>query len=221
MNLKVTFSESKQSFRPGFGGSNQSFKAVVGEVIDLSEGEKQAAYHSGYTDGQIVGYDTGHADGYDAGHADGYDAGYEVGNAEGYAKSREDLFKDGEAFDVAKNPIEQGSIASASGNNTSTGGSTRLRTKGFIPVLPNQMYRITTNIDRVSVLQYEENQAYIDDSSSGWKGTPAYVQTLPTCAYIRMTLSEKGDPAITVADFEKMNIEKAVFATGELDQTKI
>lgn len=62
MILDITFSESNQSFNPGFG-----------EVHNISDG--------GYERGYAAGYDAGETDGYEMGVAEGYTDGYEDGLA--------------------------------------------------------------------------------------------------------------------------------------------
>lgn len=52
MIIDVTFEENEQSFNPDFG-----------EVINLSESDRKAAYEEGYTAGETDGYAKGHADG--------------------------------------------------------------------------------------------------------------------------------------------------------------
>lgn len=74
MKLDVSFAESNRRFNPDFYENERSFQTTFGEVIDLSEDKKQAAYQDGYTkghtDGRAAGYDSGHADGYEQGHSE-------------------------------------------------------------------------------------------------------------------------------------------------------
>ena len=79
MKMDVVFEKSKQVFEAGFSENELAFTPDVGEVINLSDGEKQVAYQTGYTEGITVG----HATGYDAGRAAGYELGYDTATEEG------------------------------------------------------------------------------------------------------------------------------------------
>lgn len=106
-------------------------------------------------------------------------------------------------YDANQNPVERGSISSTAGEDTA--GTTRLRTKGYIPVKPNSAYKITTNIDNVYVIQLADDLSVT--ASSGWKSSPYVFATDQDCAYIRLTLAKKSNGNIYVTDFESLAIE--------------
>lgn len=113
-------------------------------------------------------------------------------------------------FDVTVNPIERGSINSSSGANTTAG--TRLRTQNHISVTPNVAYTVTTNIDKVFIIQYDSAGSVT--STSGWRTIPCTFATEPDCESIRITLANANDSTITVSVFEYMTIEYAVVREG-------
>lgn len=119
----------------------------------------------------------------------------------------------GEAVDIydpEANPVEQGTIASSTlvdGNS-----ATRLRVKGFIPVKANTPYRMSTNVGKVFVIQCTAEQKAIENS--GWKTLPYVFITGSTCEYIRITLANTSNTAITTADFEWLKIEPFSIGTN-------
>ena len=114
-------------------------------------------------------------------------------------------FADGNIWSPATNPIEQGSIVSSSGNDS--GSATRLRTNGYIKVLPNTTYVFESNLARAFVLQYDEGKG-APIATNSWQTFPFKVTTSPSTHYIRMTFAHDGNAEIVVDDFEWMKIKK-------------
>ncbi len=107
-------------------------------------------------------------------------------------------------YDAELNPVEQGTITSSTGADGSS--ATRLRTKGFVEVKPKTPYCITTNVDRVFVIECAEDQNPIDNS--GWASSPYLFVTRSDCHYIRITFANSSNSAITLDDFEYLKIEE-------------
>lgn len=184
MKMNVKFSESKQSFKPGFG-----------EVNEVSSGG------GGYD----IGFEEGRAEGYTVGLLEGTEKGY----AQGYSACRTAIFDGCDVYDAAKNPVEQGSISSSTGGDTNS--ATRLRTKGFIEVKPQIAYKVSTNVERVFALQLSSAQKAL--ASSGWQSPPYTFLAEDDCTYVRITLSNASNSAIDESAFEWMTIEEARFAS--------
>lgn len=103
-------------------------------------------------------------------------------------------------FDIDTNYIEQGSIASANGADTS--GTTRLRTYGYIPVEPSTQYTVSCGINRVFVIQYPNASlsGYVN-RSSGWQSGTGYTFTTNAAThYLRMTFSINDSATVTPTD---------------------
>lgn len=103
-------------------------------------------------------------------------------------------------YDIDTNPIEQGSISSASGTDAT--GNTRLRTVGYIPVEPSTEYTISCDINRVFVIQYPNasTSGYVN-RSSGWQSGSGYTFTTNAAThYIRMTFSVNDSQVVTPSD---------------------
>jgi hypothetical protein len=73
MNVKLTFKES-----------NQTFKPIFKEVVNLSGGKTEEAYANGYADGEVAGRQEGYSEGFNQGKFEGHEEGYVVGKTEGY-----------------------------------------------------------------------------------------------------------------------------------------
>lgn len=108
-----------------------------------------------------------------------------------------------DVYDAEKNPIEQGSISSASGNNT--GSTTRLRNNGFIEIKPNVLYRISSNIDRFYIIQYGSDKDTVIQTG-GWYSSPHLFTANAKSAFLRLTLANAGNTTITPDDFEWLTI---------------
>ena len=103
-------------------------------------------------------------------------------------------------FDISTNTIEQGSISSASGTDTT--GTTRLRTNGYIPVEPSTTYTVSCDINRVFVIQYPNASTvgYVN-RSSGWQSGSGYTFTTNAAThYLRMTFSVNDSQVVTPSD---------------------
>ena len=110
----------------------------------------------------------------------------------------------GNLWNPALNPIEQGAVSSATGNNTSS--TTRLRTAGLIKVQPNTAYAISTNLARIFVVQLNSD-GQVNGVNSGWIHQMPYKFTTPNdCYYIRITFANNENSEITVDDFEWLKI---------------
>ena len=104
-----------------------------------------------------------------------------------------------------ENYIEQGGIASANGNNTTS--DTRVRSHGFIRVEASSYWAISTNAYQVFVLEYDANQAYLS-LSSGWKTAPFVINTSASTAYLRIVFANSDDSAIVPSDISWVQVEK-------------
>jgi hypothetical protein len=109
-------------------------------------------------------------------------------------------------YDPTASPIEQGTINSSTLADGSS--STRLRTSGFIPTKPKTVYRVSTNLDMLFLIECTDAKTAI--RNSGWKTSPYSFETHENCKFIRITFSNAANSAITVADFEYLKIEPLV-----------
>jgi len=116
-------------------------------------------------------------------------------------------------FDPTTNPIEQGSILSGGGGNQDSVGvlESRLRTSGYINVLPNTRYKIQSNIPYVFVFYYRQNGQYIN-STGGWQALPYTFQTGPSVGKIRISLKYNSNTddhheGITPSDLHYLIVE--------------
>ena len=112
---------------------------------------------------------------------------------------------DGNIWSPSVSPIVSGSVSSSTGANSSS--SSRLRTEGYIKVEVGTTYRFDSNMFKIFVIEYGEDQKNIG-KSSGWKNTPFEYTVSEGCAYIRMTLANEGDPKVSEEDFEWLKIVK-------------
>ena len=112
-------------------------------------------------------------------------------------------------YNAAANPIEQGNIASASGQDTTNNYNTRLRTNGYIAVTEGRAYRIDTNVFRVYCYFYDSTQAFLTGQSVGWVTPLPDNVTVPAgAAYMRMVLA-KSTGNITPEDVTRLTIRPA------------
>ena len=108
-------------------------------------------------------------------------------------------------WNPGKNPVEQGSISSSTGGESTS--TTRLRNAGYINVKPSTTYKFDSNIARVFVIEFsEEGEKPVD--SSGWMDMPVTYTTTATTQHIRLTLANTGNTNIDVDDFEWLKIEE-------------
>lgn len=66
--------------------NTMTLEVEFGQVYDLREDERKAAYESGYTAGESEGEKAGYDKGYPAGELEGYSKGHTEGKAEGYSE---------------------------------------------------------------------------------------------------------------------------------------
>lgn len=66
-------------------------------------------------------------------------------------------------YNRGENPIEQGTIAFASGKNTNS--ASRCRTKDTVTVAAEKKYKIFAGIDYVRVFEYQTDGTYIGNSA--------------------------------------------------------
>jgi len=109
-------------------------------------------------------------------------------------------------FNISKNPIESGNIYSGDGKDTTSHSGLRLRTKGYIDVLPNKRYKLTSNIQKVFVFYYTVDGEYLHEYS-GWQQMPYTFQTGARTGKIRVLLAFTNNEPITVADFGYLVLE--------------
>ena len=107
-----------------------------------------------------------------------------------------------------KNDWEQGGIVDA--NGTLTGMTTRIRTKNFIQVSPNKLYRLSTNNDKDIVIRYvwfyDENYNFINRTSTN-RSTLNEFTTPNNCKYIKTVLEYRDEnKAITTDNLADANI---------------
>lgn len=95
--------------------------------------------------------------------------------------------------------LENGGIASSSGNNTSS--TTRVRVIDYIPVEPDTEYQVTCENPgqfKVYILQYRANKSYLGSSkTSGWLNCPATFTSDSQAVFFRIVFAFRGDPPIT------------------------
>ena len=108
-------------------------------------------------------------------------------------------------FNPTINPIQQGTIAAASGVDA---GATinRIRTYGYIDVIPNTTYKIESNISRVFILFYDENGVFLRKHSS-WQNVPYIFKTGDNVGKIRLVLSINDETQIIPSDLKYLTIE--------------
>lgn len=101
-------------------------------------------------------------------------------------------------FNINANPIEQGAIASANGEDT--GNATRVRTNGYVSVSPSTQYTLSASTSKVFVLQYKGDKSYTN-LSSGWQSGAGYTFTTgATTEYVRFVFANANDSAIVPTD---------------------
>lgn len=111
-------------------------------------------------------------------------------------------------YNESANPIEQGAIASANGQDSNS--NSRIRTNGYISVMASTSYSISTNMARVFVLEYSRtwfptpSYTYLN-ISSGWQGQPYTFTTSADTAAIRIVL-DNNSASITPSAFEWLRI---------------
>ena len=92
------------------------------------------------------------------------------------------------------NPLEQGAIASATGQDTSN--LTRVRTNGYIEVEPSTEYTISADIYQVFILEYGTHNQYLN-IYDGWKPMPCTFTTAASCKSIRLVFANSTNTVIT------------------------
>lgn len=113
-------------------------------------------------------------------------------------------------FDIDSVGIESGAISSSNGKNAPS--TTRVRTTGFVPVLPSTQYTLSTNITRVFVLEFNESQSYVN-VYSGWQTAPYTFTPRPTTKYIRIVFSYDDSTTIIPSNVEWVQLELGNTAT--------
>ena len=113
-------------------------------------------------------------------------------------------------YDSEQNPVERGTISSTTGEDSTS--STRLRTSGYIEVKPSHVYRVSSNIARVYVIQFDSNYEVV--GTGAWKNSPYLFVSHDSCAYIRITLSNVGNTSITMSNFEWLKVELCSIGGG-------
>lgn len=113
MKLKVRFSESGNSFKMKFAGTEKSFKPKFGTVYNVSDDSYQKGYEEGLDDGFLEGFDVGYEDGVNDTYQGAYDEGYddaakefepqlESKYQEGYEQGKKDGYADGYSVGYAE-----------------------------------------------------------------------------------------------------------------------
>lgn len=113
-------------------------------------------------------------------------------------------------YDPTKNPIVQGTITSSTGADGNS--ATRLRTDGYIEVKPKTVYQITTNIEKVFIIECDGGKTPL--KNTGWQSTPYVLITSSSTQYIRITFSNASSSAITPSEFEWLRIFEMTIGGG-------
>ena len=88
--------------------------------------------------------------------------------------------------------IEQGNIASATGEDSTSGQAQRLRTHGYIPISDTNKYQIDCNLHRVYVYYYNQHQSMIGNSGAWITSLPTIVTPSSGAKYIRCVLAQSS-----------------------------
>ena len=108
------------------------------------------------------------------------------------------------------NLVEQGSIASANGDNLGWGHyqTNRIRLKDYINIQPNMHYTIASNLPVVSLFYYDAEKNYLGTSS--WHTTPYTFKTLPGMKLLRIVFvfSSGTNAPISINDFEYFTLSE-------------
>lgn len=118
-------------------------------------------------------------------------------------------------IDIATVGIEQGSVASSDGKNSSS--THRVRTVGYVPVEPSTQYTISCVIDGytsgasrgVFLLEYTSDSAsgYTGDTS-GWKAPNGYTFTTgATTTYIRVVFAKGSTVSTPIEPSDVSNVQ--------------
>lgn len=106
--------------------------------------------------------------------------------------------------------IEQGSIAGATGADSSS--SSRVRTVGFITAQPQTNYTVSafagSALGRAIVFCYEEDGTYIDRTTTTFQLCPYTFTTLANTAKIRLAFTRDPQGDLTPSDLSKVQLEE-------------
>ena len=90
---------------------------------------------------------------------------------------------------------ENGGISSSTGNNTSD--SNRIRSKGYIPILPNTTYYCKAPQTSVNILYYDADKNYLSQYNTSRGNNVFPISTVAGAAYIRFNIGSSSTPITT------------------------
>lgn len=114
-------------------------------------------------------------------------------------------------FDINGVGLEQGAIASATGLNSIS--TTRVRTVGYVPVASSTTYTISSNVNKVFILQYRNNSGGYLNVYSGWQTLPYTFTTDASAKYIRIVFAKDDSTTIQPSYVEWVQLELGSEAT--------
>ena len=120
-------------------------------------------------------------------------------------------------YNSTANPIEQGSITSATGASTSS--NDRVRTNGYIHVKPNTTYTVTGDgVYKAYFHYYGEQSTSGGYSNSGsWIILPATITIPNTANYLRIVFATQSDGAINPSQVSNVQLKDHIVYSGTYD----
>ena len=107
--------------------------------------------------------------------------------------------------------IEQGSISSTDGQNSTASQAARLRTAGYIPIDDTCKYVIDCNILRVYVHYYTASKAFMSGDSVGWLTPLPTTITPPSGAkFMRFVLSNSTSGSVSPSSVTYFTVDQRV-----------
>ena len=116
-------------------------------------------------------------------------------------------------FDVSENQLERGGIASNDGQDTASSYNFRVRTNGYVTVMPNTTYTASVKDLQIYYLEYEQDTTYTTRHASGFADNSVTFTTGANTYFIRLQFRKSDNSNILPSEVTNVQLELGSTAT--------